>query len=232
MRSRLTSTRHPFNHPHPPPREDTAAYNGNGELIGRNDNWQETQLGGVITEDQVAEIQASGLAPERAAESVIIAVLPPGAYTSVLRGADGGTGIAPQKCSTSSRSRNPTSRIASRNSRVGSCSTSGSLIQSNDNWRGDQEQELIATTLAPMENAEAAIVVTLAPGGYTAVVRGAAETTGVALVEVYNLGEDGGSKRSPRPRAPPSNYFFFLSGAPCCTTRVCCACCWRCAMTK
>lgn len=64
----------------------------------------------------------------------------------------------------------------------------GSLIFSNDNWRSDQEQEIIASTIPPTSNKEAAIVATLPPGVYTATVRGTGETTGVALVEVYNLG--------------------------------------------
>src|SRR5204862_6166950 len=51
-------------------------------IIGMNDNWQTTQIGGVITGDQVAEIQNSGLAPSDPAESALIATLPPGSYTN------------------------------------------------------------------------------------------------------------------------------------------------------
>ena len=64
---------------------------------------------------------------------------------------------------------------------------SGTLLQSNDNWRSDQEGEIISTTIPPNSEAESAIVRTLAPGNYTAVVRGSANSTGVALVEVYAL---------------------------------------------
>ena len=53
--------------------------------IGTNNDWQTTQIGGVITEDQVAEIQTSGLAPTDSAESAIIATLPPGIYTAIVR---------------------------------------------------------------------------------------------------------------------------------------------------
>ncbi|PYJ07127.1 MAG: hypothetical protein DMF06_16620 [Verrucomicrobia bacterium] len=63
----------------------------------------------------------------------------------------------------------------------------GSLIASNNDWRSDQEQEIIATGVPPSDNLEAAIVATLPPSYYTAVVRGVNETTGVALVEVYAL---------------------------------------------
>jgi CSLREA domain-containing protein len=64
----------------------------------------------------------------------------------------------------------------------------GAVLQINDNWRaGGQEAEIIATTVPPTRNEESAIVRTLTPGNYTAVVRGVNNTTGVALVEVYAL---------------------------------------------
>ena len=63
----------------------------------------------------------------------------------------------------------------------------GSLIFQNDNWRSDQEQQIIDTTVPPSSDQESAIVATLTPGAYTAIVRGADNTTGVALVEVYAL---------------------------------------------
>ena len=65
--------------------------------------------------------------------------------------------------------------------------TDGSLIFQNDNWRSTQEAQIIATRVPPTDNAESAIVATLAPGAYTAIVRGANNSTGVALVEVYAL---------------------------------------------
>ncbi len=64
---------------------------------------------------------------------------------------------------------------------------SGSLIYANDNWRTDQEQQLVASGVAPADDSEAAIIATLPPGSYTAVVRGSHSTTGVALVEVYRI---------------------------------------------
>ena len=63
----------------------------------------------------------------------------------------------------------------------------GNLIQSNDNWRSTQQAEIIATGLQPPNDAESAIVATLAPSNYTMIVRGVNSTTGVALVEVYRL---------------------------------------------
>ena len=62
--------------------------------IARNDDWQATQLGGIVTSDQVAEIQKSQLAPAHAAEAAIVATLQPGSYTAVLRGANNTIGNA------------------------------------------------------------------------------------------------------------------------------------------
>ena len=64
----------------------------------------------------------------------------------------------------------------------------GVLLASNDDWRDTQEAEITATMIPPSNDAESAILKTLAPSLYTAIVRGANGTTGVALVEVYNLG--------------------------------------------
>jgi hypothetical protein len=63
----------------------------------------------------------------------------------------------------------------------------GTSIVENDDWRSDQEQEIIDTTVPPSNNLESAIVRSLVPGPYTAIVRGKNNTTGVALVEVYGL---------------------------------------------
>ena len=65
--------------------------------------------------------------------------------------------------------------------------SNGTTLTSNDNWRSDQESEILATGLSPNNDSESAIFTTLAPGSYTAIVRGANETTGVALVEAYQL---------------------------------------------
>jgi hypothetical protein len=57
----------------------------------------------------------------------------------------------------------------------------------NNNWRDTQAVEIQATGLAPTNDLESAIVATLAPGSYTAIVRGNNNTSGVALVEAYDL---------------------------------------------
>ena len=63
----------------------------------------------------------------------------------------------------------------------------GTSVTSNDNWRSDQEAEIEATTIPPSNDLESAIVTSLPPAAYTAIVRGGADTTGVALVEAYAL---------------------------------------------
>jgi uncharacterized repeat protein (TIGR03803 family) len=63
----------------------------------------------------------------------------------------------------------------------------GDLIFSNDNWRSDQEGDIVASKLQPSNDAEAAIVATLDPGAYTAIVRGVNNSIGIALVEAYDL---------------------------------------------
>ena len=68
-------------------------HDANGALTGRNDNWQTTQLGGIITSDQSSAIQASGLAPTNASESAILATLGPGAYTAISQDVNGATGV-------------------------------------------------------------------------------------------------------------------------------------------
>jgi hypothetical protein len=64
---------------------------------------------------------------------------------------------------------------------------SGSLIFANDNWRSDQQEQLLNSLIAPEDDRESAMVATLLPGNYTAVVRGSGNSTGVALVEIYYI---------------------------------------------
>jgi len=72
----------------------------------------------------------------------------------------------------------------------------GVLIASNDNWQqtiiggiitADQVAAIQSSGHAPTAPSESAIIATLQPGKYTAIVRGVNDTTGVALVEVYDL---------------------------------------------
>lgn len=64
---------------------------------------------------------------------------------------------------------------------------SGAKIAVNDDWRDTQQAEIEATGIAPTNDNESAILQTLAPGSYTAIVSGSHNATGVGLVEAYNL---------------------------------------------
>jgi hypothetical protein len=84
----------PFNIPNALANPTLELHNGNGALIARNDNWQTTIIGGIITASQVSAIQNSGHAPTQPSESAIIARLSPGNYTAVVRGVNNTIGVA------------------------------------------------------------------------------------------------------------------------------------------
>jgi hypothetical protein len=211
-----------------------------GALIASNDNWQTTIIGGIITSDQRAEIRASGHAPGDGRESAIIADLPPGNYTAIVRGVNGSTGVALAEVYDLSPEANSTlGNISTRafvqtddNVMIGGFIVqgtqpkkvilraigpeltqygvpnalanptlelhdhTGALIASNDNWQHTiiggiittgQVHDIRNSGYAPGDPRESAILADLPPGNYTAIVRGVNGTTGVALVEVYDL---------------------------------------------
>ncbi len=215
-------------------------HNGAGALIAFNDNWQTTVIGGVITHDQVQEILNSGRAPGDMRESAIIADLPAGNYTAIVRGLSSTTGVA--LVEVYDLSPDPDSFLANISTRsfvqttdnvmIGGFIVQGSqpkmviiraigpelthfgvpnpladptlelhngagtLIAFNDNWQTtviggvithDQVQEILNSGRAPGDMRESAIIANLPAGNYTAIVRGVSNTTGVALVEVYDL---------------------------------------------
>ncbi len=71
---------------------------------------------------------------------------------------------------------------------------SGALIATNDNWRDTQQTEIVNSQLAPTNDLESAIVQTLQPGAYTAILKGKSGASGVGLVEVYDLDAAAASK--------------------------------------
>jgi hypothetical protein len=70
----------------------------------------------------------------------------------------------------------------------------GFALVVNDNWRDAQEIAIAATGIAPSNSAESAILATLSPGAYTGIVKGKNNTSGVALIEVYDLNPGADSK--------------------------------------
>jgi hypothetical protein len=215
-------------------------HDGTGALIASNDSWLHTIIGGIITNDQVRDIRNSGYAPGDARESAIIADLPAGNYTAIVRGVSDATGVAlvdvydltPEANSIlaniSTRSFVQTGdnvmiggfivqgaqpkRVIVRaigpeltqyrvpnamvNPTLELYDANGTLIASNNNWRttiiggvitSDQRGDIRNSGYAPEDGRESAIIAYLPPGNYTAIVRGVNNTTGVALVEVYDL---------------------------------------------
>ena len=195
-------------------------------LLFSNDDWRNST--------QEAEIESSGLAPNKDAESAIIWTLTPGQnYTAIVRGKNGGTGIGVVEAFDLDRAAD--SKLGNISTRgfvevddnvmiagliVGPSdgaslkilaralgptlgdfgvpdvladptldlvNSSGTVIRSNNNWKDSQRSEIEAAGLAPNHDEEAALVETVAPGAYTAIVRGNGRTTGVGLVEVYNI---------------------------------------------
>jgi uncharacterized protein YkwD len=196
--------------------------------VATNDDWRNSP--------QQAEIQNSGLAPGKDAESAIIVTLSPNQnYTAVVRGKNGQFGLAVVDAfdldqAAASKLANISTRGfvgvddnvmiagvivgpasggnmsvlvralgptltnfgvagALPNPMVDLVNANGMVLRSNDDWKSDASQMALiqAANLAPQFDAEAALVHMVAPGAYTAVVRGSGRTTGVALVEAYNI---------------------------------------------
>ena len=193
--------------------------------IVTNDNWKDTQE---------QEIIDSTIPPTNDLESAIVATLDPGAYTVILAGKNGGSGVglveaydldptaASQLANISTRgfvesgedvmiggfiiggAGGTTTTVIARaigpslaggditnplqDPKLELHNSEGTIIASNDNWMNSPDkQAIIDAGLAPTEDKESALLATLAPGGYTAIVRGVNNTTGVGLVETYNL---------------------------------------------
>ena len=220
-------------------------HNGAGNLIASNNNWATTIIGGIITQNQASDIRNSGYAPNDGLESAIIADLPPGNYTAIMRGVNQTIGVGLIEVYElnnpgtvpSSFLRNISSRsivqeadnvmiggfivqgsgpkrvivraIGPELTRYGVQNVlpdptlelhngTGALIARNDNWQTtviggiitmDQVMDIRDSGHAPRQPSESAIIADLPPGRYTAIVRGKNIIIGVALVEVYDLGQ-------------------------------------------
>jgi len=193
-----------------------------GAVIASNDDWR---TGGV-------DLAGLGLAPTDDRESALIATLPAGAYSAVVRGKDDAVGVALVELYDLDLNNGGIANISTRAQvemgedvliggfilvgtdpsqvivrAIGPSLASagvldpllgpvlelhdadGSLIFTNDNWRSDQESQVIDSTLPPADDREAAIVATLPPGAYSAIVMGVNGSSGVALFEVYALNQ-------------------------------------------
>ncbi len=198
-------------------------HDATGALIAANDDWE--------SDSQAEQLTALQIAPTDPKEAALFRALSPGAYTVIVQGAAGTTGIG--LAEVYDVGMNQTQRLANISTRgrvetgdnvmIGGViiagpddatmliraiapsleavgltgvlpdpqldlyDAQGTKIDSNNNWRESSEPEILATGIAPFNDRESAILSTLGPGGYTAIVSGAGETTGVALVEAYNL---------------------------------------------
>jgi hypothetical protein len=63
----------------------------------------------------------------------------------------------------------------------------GATLMSNDDWQQGQPAEISQLNLAPSDSRESALVISLPHGNYTAILRGKNNTTGIAVVEIYNV---------------------------------------------
>ncbi|HXA09673.1 MAG TPA: NHL repeat-containing protein, partial [Chthoniobacterales bacterium] len=70
--------------------------------------------------------------------------------------------------------------------------STNAIIAENDNWKNNQQAAIEATGIPPANDAESALIATLTAGAYTVIERGKLNTTGVGLIEVYDLGAGSG----------------------------------------
>ena len=199
---------------------------GTGGQIAFNDDWKDLQE---------AEIEATTIPPSDDREPAIIATLNPGAYTAIVSGKDGATGVGlleiyDLNASADSRLANISTRGSVEtqdNVMIGGFILGGTNIQParvvvralgpslaqsgiagplgdptlqlvdsqgqsvgfNDDWQDDPSQaaQLRSLDIAPSAVSESAIVTTLPPGSYTAIVAGESGAIGVGLIEIYDV---------------------------------------------
>jgi hypothetical protein len=194
-------------------------HDSSGAAVAGNDNWRDTQQDALI---------ATTIPPSSDYDSAIVRTVDPGAYTAILAGKGGTTGVGVVEVydldlTVDSKLANISTRgfvdqgdnvLIAGTIVVGNGSTNvlfralgpstgisnalqdptlelhdgqGSLIATNDNWQDSQADAIQGTTIPPSDPREAAILRQLTPGAYTAIVRGKNNTTGVAVVEAYQI---------------------------------------------
>jgi bacillolysin len=212
--------------------------------IAENDDWQVALplcAASGYTCGTASAIAATGLAPTHPSESALLITLPPGAYTAIVSGAGGTTGVglvavfevqedAARLINISTRGRVETGNnvmiggfviggatpktvlvwaVGPSMSAVGvpgalanpvlQLFSGQTAIAENDDWQValplcaasgytcGTASAIAATGLAPTHPSESALLITLPPGAYTAIVSGAGGTTGVGLVAVFEV---------------------------------------------
>jgi hypothetical protein len=203
----------------------TLVRSSDNSVIASNDDWQ-----AQTNPADVSAIQATGFQPPDAPEPAIIATLAPGAYTAIVQGAGGGTGVGLVGVFEVDHFEIPLINISTRMQVLtgndvmiagfivqGSGpqtvvitvagpslanfgitnpladptlqlvrSSDNAVLATNDNWQSATNATAIqASGFAPSNPLEPAIMMTLAPGAYTAIVQGVAGGTGVGLVGVF-----------------------------------------------
>ena len=189
-----------------------------------NNNWRDSQEG---------QIKATGIPPTNDLEAAIDTTLTPGNYTAIVRGNNGGTGVALIEVYDLNQSAGKLANISTRalvgtgnditiagfilGNQDGAASIvirglgpsltssgikdplpnpalelrdgDGVLLATNNDWEDNPAQAamLVAAGLAPSDSRESGIAVRLPPGTYTALLSGESNSTGIGLVEVYNL---------------------------------------------
>jgi hypothetical protein len=199
-------------------------HDSTGHTIATNDDWQT-----ATNADQIPA--AFQRADSR--EPAILATLPPGSFTAVLRGKNGGSGVGLiEMYDLSTGGGSKLTNVSTRgfvgtgeNVMIGGfilsggsggrmtliralgptlaqspfnvagtladptlmlVDANGSVVASNDDWKSSQQSEIQATGLAPPSDKEAAILTTLPPGSFTAIVAGKNAGTGIALVDLFD----------------------------------------------
>jgi hypothetical protein len=193
-------------------------------VIASNDNW--------VSASNFTEIQNSGFAPSHPLESVILTTLAPGAYTAVVEGMNGSTGVAVAAVYEVDAVTVPLVNISTRGKvltgqdvMIGGFVITGSgpqqvaivatgpslgafgitnplanptitlvrssdqaVLATNDNWQDAPNAAAIQSAgFSPSNPLEAAIMTSLAPGAYTAIVQGSGGGTGIAVIGVYKV---------------------------------------------
>lgn len=194
-------------------------HDSSGGIVAANDNWRDTQE---------EALKATTIPPSNDYESSIVQSLQPGAYTAIVAGKGGTTGVGlvevydldltvDSKLANIStrggvdqgdnvliagtiilgngpttvlfRALGPSTGIPNRllDPTLELHDGQGGIVATNDNWQDSQEEAIKQTTIPPSDPKESAILQSLTPGAYTAIVRGKNNTTGVAVIEAYQI---------------------------------------------